>query len=200
MFEFDEVEGAIQALREMAMAVPWWFWAIPVSLLIVWVTSKPVKHAWRIRKASWVLRVLSEIGLSKGPGAQFGFLRSRAVDPYTFEEAILTALLERGVKIRRNSRYTGDGGIDGQAWINGRRVLIQAKLYKGHINPAHVEDFVILCKKNKSLGLFVHSGKTGPASRRNSSESIDIVSGDRLLKLLSKDRMQLLPKSLKFDL
>lgn len=200
MFVFEKEEHWYHNLYDLVVMIPWWGWAPIATALIVWLTAKPAKHAWRIRKASRVLDTFARIGLEQGPAAQFGYLRSKSVDPYTFEEAILTALLEKGAKIRRNLRYTGDGGIDGQAWVKGKRILVQAKLYKNHINPAHVEEFARLCQKKKCLGLFVHSGKTGPASRKHTAELLDIVSGDRLIKLLTKGNITLFPFSHQLDL
>ena len=109
----------------------------------------------------------------------------RGVHHFVFEEMILTALKKRGYKIKRNKRYSGDGGIDGQVIINGQHYLIQAKRYKNHINPAHVQSFAGICKKRGSRGLFVHTGKTGQKSRQIAqNENIEMISGDRLLNML----------------
>lgn len=144
--------------------------------------------------ASKVLRKLQKLGEASGPGSQMAYLRSKAVDPFVFEEAILTALRERGLRIRRNKRYTGDGGIDGNAWIGKQRVLIQAKLYTNHIAPADVREFARLCQRHRAMGLFVHSGRTGPASRKQLTDELDIVSGERLLQLLCGDPLRLFPQ------
>lgn len=113
---------------------------------------------------------------------QFGFLRY--TDPFVFEEMILTAFKHAGFKIKRNKRYTGDGGIDGVIFINGQRILIQAKRYKAHINAAHVTAFQTICKKQGCHGLFIHTGKTGKQSWRNREKVVDIISGERMLDLL----------------
>lgn len=175
----EKVDGFVSSLP-----LPWWVWAILVAVVFYNLTVKPSRHAWRIRKASKILSKLKKIGVESGAAAQFGYLRSKSVDPFTFEEAILTALHDKKIKIRRNKRYTGDGGIDGRCWINGKQVLIQAKLYKGHITPQHVRDFVSICRRKRAYGLFVHSGKTGPASREHKKDDFEIVSGDVLLRLL----------------
>lgn len=113
----------------------------------------------------------------------------RAVNPYVFEEMILTVLKHRGYKIRRNKRYSGDGGIDGQVIIEDHCYLIQAKRYTNHINPAHVESFVRLCQRRRKRGLFVHTGKTGKKSYEIIQFSeIEIISGDRLLNMLINER------------
>lgn len=193
----NEFRTALNWGADIAIQIPWWVWAVITGLVLCWITAKPARHAWRIRKAGWVLRRLQELALESGPAAQFGFLRSKAVDPFTFEEAILSALQARKIKIRRNHRYTGDGGIDGTAWWQGKLILIQAKLYSGHITPKHVEEFTLLCQRRRALGLFVHSGRTGPGSRLHSSATFDIVSGERLLKLLEGKPVTLFPSGLR---
>tara|TARA_R110002072_G_scaffold301723_1_gene482157 strand:- start:13422 stop:14021 length:600 start_codon:yes stop_codon:yes gene_type:complete len=190
------LDTAFAELSQLAADAPWWLWAVATGFFICWLTAKPVRHAWRIRKADWVLKRIKELSSESGPAAQFGFLRSKAVDPFTFEEAILSALKNRKIKIKRNHRYTGDGGIDGTAWWNGKLILIQAKLYSGHITPKHVKEFDILCKKRRAHGLFVHSGKTGPGSWKHINQTLDIVSGGRLLKLLEGEPVTLFPNGL----
>ena len=170
-----------------------WVWATAFTLVLLKILTRRRRHHWRIKKASWFLRRLREIGLESGPAAQFGFMRSKAVDPFTFDEAIFTALKSRGVKIKRNPRYTRDGGIDGTAWWGGNLMLIQAKLYRGHINPQDVRDFRSLCEGTKAYGLFVHSGRTGPMSKDCISSTLDIISGDRLLNFLEGRAMMLFP-------
>ena len=109
----------------------------------------------------------------------------RSVNPFVFEEMILTALKKRGFKITRNKRYSGDGGIDGQVRIKNEHYLIQAKRYKNHINPAHVQTFVRLCRKRGEKGLFVHTGKTGKKSYQVVQNSdVTLISRKRLLNML----------------
>ena len=118
------------------------------------------------------------------PDYQMTYLRQ--VDPFVFEEMILTAIKRKGLRIERNKRYTGDGGIDGKCYVNGQLYLIQAKRYSGHINPAHVIEFAGVCKRHNSKGFFVHTGKTGRKSKSVfNNTNIELISGDRLLKLLS---------------
>ncbi len=175
---------------ESAIALmPWWGWAVVVGVIIAWFSARPARHAWRIRAAGQAIRTLKKIGRNSGPRAQFGFLRYR-IDPFVFEEAILTALARRGIRIVRNRRYTGDGGIDGRCYFGGRLVLIQAKKYTEHIKPQDVRQHLNLCRRHLALGLFVHTGKTGPASRQLKCSELDIVSGDRLLALLCGEEVR----------
>ncbi len=140
-------------------------------------------HARKIRKATKILKKIQEISLQKnGHARAIGYLRK--IDPFVFEELLLTALKKQGLKIRRNKKYTGDGGIDGRCKIEGYDVLIQAKRYKSYINSADVGVFSNLCMNYRCKGLFIHTGKTGSASKKWVSSSFDIVSGSRLIDLL----------------
>lgn len=125
----------------------------------------------------------------------------RGVNPFVFEEMILTALKQRGHQIKRNKRYSGDGGIDGQVIIEGHCYLIQAKRYANHINPAHVQTFKLLCQRHGKRGLFVHTGKTGKKSYHITQFSeIEIISGERLLNMLNNEhRRSVVRSKLFFD-
>jgi restriction system protein len=113
----------------------------------------------------------------------------RKINPYVFEELLLTAFERRGYPIKRNSRYSGDGGMDGQVWIDGQRYLIQAKRYARTISPTHVAAFGELVRREDCRGLFVHTGRTGLASRAELARipEIELLSGQQLLNLLKKD-------------
>lgn len=50
----------------------------------------------------------------------------RRMNPYAFEELLLTCCEEQGWQIQRNFRYSNDGGVDA---IAGSLYLIQAKRY-----------------------------------------------------------------------
>lgn len=127
-------------------------------------------------------RRLKQLKRIDTPEQKISFLRG--VDPFVFEEMILTALKKSGHKIIRNKKYTGDGGIDGQVYINGHHYLIQAKRYKAHINAAHVQEFAQICRRRKARGLFVHTGRTGKNAAANAKATrMIVISGDRLLKM-----------------
>ena len=168
--------------QQMLMTFPAWGWLLLATVLYCYFRCGEQSHMSAIASSRFRLRYLKRRCLT--PQAQFGYLR--VTNPFVFEEMILSALKQQGHSITRNRRYTGDGGIDGRAKINNKRVLIQAKRYKSHINRQHVIDFVLLCKKYRCYGLFVHTGRTGKAARQAAnSEYVDIVSGDRLLSLMT---------------
>ncbi|WP_265166123.1 restriction endonuclease [Pantoea ananatis] len=114
----------------------------------------------------------------------------RKVNPYVFEEMLLTALSRQGFRIKRNARYSGDGGLDGQVWIAGQRWLIQAKRYGATINAQHVAAFGLLAVQEQSRGLFIHTGRTGLSSHDafRRCPLVILISGQRLLQLLAGDR------------
>lgn len=141
-------------------------------------------NRWRVRTSHDVLVTLGEIGKSKGFASQIKFLRSLK-DPFLFEEMILSAIEKKGHKIQRNKRYTGDGGIDGRAFLNGRLILIQAKKYTGKIITADLARFIKQCEEQKAIGLFVHTGTTPkPAFKLCEGREVEIVSGVKLIELL----------------
>lgn len=93
-----------------------------LSLLRLLGWRKPA-HRRRERQALPRQAKLADIS---DPGRKFAFLRS--INPFTFEEMILETFEQRGYKVKRNTRYTGDGGIDGRVWLDGDLFLIQAKV------------------------------------------------------------------------
>lgn len=112
-----------------------------------------------------------------------------------FEEMVLTALRRKGYRIIRNEGYTGDGGVDGRAYLDDQHYLIQAKRYKGDIHAKDVEEFGKICKRRKGRGLFIHTGKTGDKSKSLAyTLNIEIISGAKLLELL------LTPEPVEFSL
>lgn len=160
---------------------------VMVLLLLVFsrrTVSQRRHHRYRKKAA----RALLRLPQLRGEAARMAWLRR--MNPYVFEEMLLTALSRQGLRIRRNTRYSGDGGADGQVWINGQRWLIQAKRYSATISAAHVCAFGQLAEREGCPGLFVHTGRTGEASREvfRRYDNIMLISGQRLLWLLSGDR------------
>ena len=140
----------------------------------------PRSHKRRIRSAR---RVLARIDGWEAPRI-FGYLRK--IDPLAFEELTLEAFARAGHRIRRGRRYSGDGGIDGHVWQDGRWTPVQCKRYSSTINPVHVRDFAALVYPRR--GLFVHTGRTGPQSRQEASEGVTFISGQKLIDLIKGAR------------
>lgn len=149
------------------------------------ITKKTSRHKRNIKTADYVL---DKLALIHNPAKQFAYLRK--VDPFVYEEMIMTAIKRYDHKIIRNKKYTGDGGIDGKAVINGVKTIIQAKRYSSYIANKDVEEFSSLCRKLKSKGIFVHTGKTGRKPRESTNPNVDILSGRRMLDLLTGNKFQ----------
>lgn len=160
------------------------------ALKISYFKREKYSHKWR-KKTS--IKILEKID-TFSPQQVFVYIRK--IDPFVFEETILSALEKReDIQIVRNKRYTGDNGVDGVFYIKiqteegvvNKKCLIQAKRYKSFVNSKHIEDFNQKILNEKAhLGLFVHSGKTRKPSlsENKHSEHLRIISGDKLIKLL----------------
>ncbi|EEC1168177.1 restriction endonuclease [Salmonella enterica] len=133
-------------------------------------------------------RVLVRLPALSSDGARLSYLRK--INPYVFEELLLLALEKQGLEVIRNRSYSGDGGLDGQVFINSERWLIQAKRYSRSISPQHVREFGELLAREGCCGFFVHTGRTGRKSLDSlrGYPQIQLVSGRRLLALLARGR------------
>ena len=180
------VTGVLYSVIRVLYIMPWWFFALIAALLVFKLTYGSFNHFLKIRLAERALKTLRKI---ESPAQQFGYLRS--VDPFVFEEMILTALSKLGARITRNKRYTGDGGIDGRFKYQGKRYLVQAKRYKNHISAQQVEEFSDICRRKNKYGLFVHTGRTGKQSWRNKDSNIVMLSGQKMLDLLNGRALRL---------
>ena len=157
-------------------------------------SHKTARMHLRVRlRTHYASRKLTRISPRDQPALAFQYLKS--VCPFTFEEMILLQLEARKIKVRRNSRYTGDGGIDGAFWVGQQLWLVQAKKYTGMVKAGDLLDFSALCESMDAFGLFVHTGRTPPAAHTIARESvtIDVLSGDRLISLFAGDGLRLRP-------
>ncbi len=164
---------------------------------LILIRLKPFKlnHRNNIKQSKKILKSLREFDGEYKTARQFSYLRK--IDPFVFEELLLTCFEERGIKIKRSPRYTGDGGQDGEIWLNGKKILIQAKRYKSHINSNHVSAFTGLVSAKKVRGLFIHTGKTGYAAKQAlNRDKIEILSGQKLIKLIIGEPLWLFGESL----
>ncbi len=118
----------------------------------------------------------------------------RKIDPLIFEELILDAFEKHGYPVKRNYRYTGDGGLDGEVYYAEQWCGVQCKRYKGHIKTSHVREFrATLERAGRKMGFFIHTGVT-PLSARKELDSfardeikIIIISGQKLINFISKN-------------
>ncbi|HCF30762.1 MAG TPA: hypothetical protein DEV81_27020, partial [Cyanobacteria bacterium UBA11049] len=73
---------------------------------------RTIQHRQNIHYSYFVVQQFrSEARLAKLPVA---IATLRRLDPYVFEELLLTCCQDQGWEIERNFRYTNDGGIDGR--------------------------------------------------------------------------------------
>ncbi|SQI58754.1 putative membrane protein [Salmonella enterica subsp. diarizonae] len=92
----------------------------------------------------------------------------------------MLALENQGLTVRRNSSYSGDGGLDGQVFIAGERWLIQAKRYSRSISAQHIRDFGELLSREDCSGFFIHTGRTGRKSRDSlQAHPLNLLAGCR---------------------
>lgn len=157
------------------------FSAILLVIFFIYTKRRRNRH---YRNISTGNRVIQKLNAIEHDGAKLNYLRK--VNPFVFEELVLTAFSKNGYTIIRNKRYTGDGGIDGKVVKNGQLYLVQAKRYSTSINPQHVIDFnEAINRVNASGGYFVHTGRTGEKSHQNRQGNIEFISGSKLLTLIS---------------
>lgn len=162
---------------------------IGIPIIFVLIYTLWPKKKWRVKKSKFLLKDLKDKFHDKEKYAQL-MIYLRKIDPFLFEELILTIIENNKLKIKRNKRYTGDGGIDGKFYIENQLYLVQAKRYKNHINLQHVKDFIIICEKNNAKGIFVHTGKTGSGIKDEivNNGNIKIISGNNLLDFILEKR------------
>ena len=140
------------------------------------------RHRRNIRKARQLLDKLRNFSGDYRAARTLSYLRK--INPYVFEELILECFKARGYQIVRNSRYSGDGGIDGQVIdASGNRYLIQAKRYAGTVRSKHLREFAQVVAQRKCRGIFIHTGRT-PKISVNGYTGVQLVSGSSLVSLI----------------
>ncbi|MBK2124438.1 restriction endonuclease [Fangia hongkongensis] len=151
-------------------------------------------HSTNIRQARKIMCLLNKEEFRASMPQFYNYIRK--VDPLVFEELLLYCFAVRGFKIKRNNRYTGDGGVDGMVALGentnvyngGKWWLIQAKRYQSHINPEHINDFKrVMSQMNCAGGLFIHTGKTGGKSYLHLGQykhKLQLISGEKLHQLI----------------
>lgn len=145
-------------------------------------------HLIRIKKARKVIKKLKEIAKTPNSHGKI-IVYLRKINPFVFEELILTVIEDSNIHIIRNKRYTGDGGIDGMfklPKVKGK-VLIQCKRYQSYINQKDVAALSQKVKEGKfHMGIFVHTGKTGDKARDviKVDNNVIFISGSVLVNLI----------------
>jgi restriction system protein len=178
-------------LMKQGIFIPEWmvlsisFVTLIFILFFFYFIYKKTQKRWRIKISYKVLKKIKSFSGNGITPRTLAYLRK--IDPFVFEEVILSAIKIQKLKIKRNSRYTGDGGIDGQFWANRKHYLIQAKRYKGYITKSHVVEFKNLCSKNKTLGVFIHTGKIGKQTKLEFTNEMKSISDQELVDFLRNE-------------
>lgn len=155
------------------------------TLIASFTKTGSAKHDRRIAE-SWDRLKEVERFVSAGKYQQAFHLIRYTIDPYTFEEMLLSAFERSGAGIVRNARYSGDGGIDGRIYYQGSSWLIQAKRYRGHIRLSDLKKHRDICEKHNAKGIFIHAGRTGKGSAAaGRSAGVVILSGHKLMDFLA---------------
>ncbi|NRB41037.1 MAG: restriction endonuclease [Pseudomonadales bacterium] len=181
------------ALLNLNMDVTTWSleaWGYVAQMLLVVValfiflsfTGKRGKHKVNLIRARFLLWRLSQHRCLH---------RLRKCNPYVFEEAILTCLKRRGIKIKRNKSYTHDYGIDGQFVFNKQPSLIQAKRYRNYASLSDIKRFKRQCSRKNAKGLFVTTGKVGLAGLALEDDHVQIVTCDNVVEFLVNEPFNL---------
>ncbi len=142
------------------------------------------RHNRNIRQARKILKKIRSWGGENLNARIFSYLRK--IDPFVFEELLLESFKDNGYVIKRNKRYTGDGGIDGVVYDEDKTYFVQAKRYKNHINKQHIVDFSKRVTQYNVNGFFIHTGRTGKESSSLISQyqNIELISGSKLITLM----------------
>lgn len=159
----------------------WMFYFLLLFILSFFKWKKRAKHFKTLKTAK---KVYKKINLFKNQNTGWLISYLRKIDPFVFEELILLSFKKKGFRIRRNKRYTHDGGIDGRCIRNRETFLIQAKRYSEYIKEEHVRQFIYTCCLQNKRGYFIHTGKTGNENKKLiiQSPQIKLISGDKLYK------------------
>ncbi len=140
------------------------------------------KHQRNVERAAQILELLrsqtSAMDSEQALKIVIGSLRR--IDPFVFEELLLHCFKDAGYQVVRNSRYTGDDGIDGRVYRDGKLYLVQAKRYAGLIDAAHLREFEnTVGRYSAAGGFFVHTGRTGNTAKAVSRQQgqVTLLSG-----------------------
>lgn len=149
-----------------------------------------IRHNRRIKKAKQISKKLLEIKKNNNDNYKaISFSYLRKINPFVFEELILSSIEKQGKIIKRNKSYSNDGGLDGIFYDKKYgKILIQSKRYKSYITKRHVEEFLKIVKKNNYKGIFVHTGKTGKYTKLLEDKNVCFVSGEYLIDIINNDR------------
>lgn len=161
------------------------FWSIYILICAAILFFRSLGRARHFKTIQDAKRIYKRINAIQNDNSGWLLSYLRKIDPFVFEELILLAFKKKGFKVKRNKRYTHDGGIDGKCIRHGETFIIQAKRYSDYIKEEHVRQFIKVCHSNKRRGYFIHTGKTGNETKEliRQNPQIKLLSGESLYSL-----------------
>lgn len=165
--------------------------SILVISIIYVIFFKKQRHHYKIKQGEKILAKIRSFDGDNVNDRIINYLRK--INPFTFEEMLLSLFNESGCKIKRNRKYTGDGGLDGKFKFKGKWYFIQAKRYSNYIRSTDVEALAALCRKNKVKGLFIHTGKAGKGSVEveKANNNIMIITPEDLVQFIKTGKLKI---------
>lgn len=113
------------------------------------------------------------------------------IDPYYFEQVVLTLLNKMGYGDLVTTPKSGDGGIDGiinQDKLGVEKIYLQVKRFNGHnVRELDIRNFIGAMSGDTTKGVFVTTSSFDPAAVRKAQAShhtIILVDGKRLVDLM----------------
>lgn len=128
----------------------------------------------------------------------------QSLPPAGFERLCRRLLLEAGFERVNVTGKSGDGGIDGIGILElnafaSFKVLFQCKRYKGAVGSSAIRDFRGAMIGRADKGMILTTGSfTADAEReavRDGVPPIELIDGDKLLKLFEKLELGLAPRT-----
>lgn len=126
------------------------------------------------------------------------------LSPSGFERFCQQLLRESGFEQVTVTGKSGDGGIDGIGILEVNplvsfKVLFQCKRYAGAVTPSHVRDFRGAMQGRADKGIILTTGgftqEAKKESVRDGVPPIELVDGEKLVKMLEQVEMGLNPKT-----
>lgn len=155
----NDLSSAAAAVITYVATRPEWVLVALGLLFLPWQGLRRRRwQPWRLRASKRWLKAFRSKRDQYSPAQRIAYVRK--VDHFLFEDILMSCFEERGYSVRR-TKMTRDGGIDGYVDLDGKRVVIQAKRYRGTVSKQHVESFASVVQAERyDLGLFIHTGKT----------------------------------------
>jgi restriction system protein len=147
------------------------------------------KHQHNVQRAGQILELLRSqtSAMDSEQALKIVISSLRRIDPFVFEELLLHCFKDAGYQVVRNQRYTGDDGVDGRIYRDGKLYLLQAKRYAGLIDAGHLREFENTVRRYSAAGgFFVHTGRTGDTAKAISRRQgqVTLLSGIGLVNFV----------------